>query len=250
MAIDVHVTDLAGIAAMREAYRLEMACQIVHDHIHARQGWTREYRLHLDGAPVGYGSVAVSGPWLTTPALYEFYVLPAHRTHVFDLFTSLLASCGAVTIETQSNDRLLTVMLHTFARDVRAEAILFEDACVTSHAPSGASVREVLPADLPELARLDLDTSATWLVTTDGVPAGAGGVLYHYNRPYGDVYMQVAEPFRRRGLGTYLVQELKRRCREGGGVPAARCSVANVASRTTLQRAGFVPCGHLLVGRG
>jgi hypothetical protein len=29
---------------------------------------------------------------------------------------------------------------------------------------------------------------------------GQGGILDHYNRPYGDIYMEVAEPFRRRGL--------------------------------------------------
>ncbi len=60
--------------------------------------------------------------------------------------------------------------------------------------------------------------------------------------------MEVAEPFRRRGLGTYLVQELKRVCCDGEFVPAARCNPRNVASRRTLQKAGFVPCGHILHG--
>ena len=60
--------------------------------------------------------------------------------------------------------------------------------------------------------------------------------------------MAVAEPFRRRGLGSYLVQELKRVCYRDGNVPAARCNTTNVASRKTLQKAGFVPCGHILVG--
>ncbi len=49
---------------------------------------------------------------------------------------------------------------------------------------------------------------------------GAGDILYHYNRPYGDIYMKVGEPFRKRGLGSFLVQELKRICYEGGSVPA------------------------------
>lgn len=34
--------------------------------------------------------------------------------------------------------------------------------------------------------------------------------------------LAVAEPFRRRGFGAFLVQELKRVCYEGGYVPAAR----------------------------
>jgi GNAT superfamily N-acetyltransferase len=95
---------------------------------------------------------------------------------------------------------------------------------------------------------LELDDGAGWVVTLNGAIAGAGGVLYHYNRPYGDIYMKIAEPFRRRGLGAYLVQELKAACRAGGSVPAARCNIANRASRRTLQKAGFVPCGNLIAG--
>ncbi|HIE92090.1 MAG TPA: N-acetyltransferase [Acidobacteria bacterium] len=45
-----------------------------------------------------------------------------------------------------------------------------------------------------------------------------------------------------------MVQELKRVCCDGEFVPAARCNPRNVASRRTLQKAGFVPCGHILHG--
>jgi len=86
------------------------------------------------------------------------------------------------------------------------------------------------------------------VVDIDGRVAASGGVLFHYNRPYGDIYLDVEEPFRRRGVGSFLVQELKRACYEGGHVPAARCNTGNVASQRTLQRAGFVPCGHILKG--
>jgi GNAT superfamily N-acetyltransferase len=60
--------------------------------------------------------------------------------------------------------------------------------------------------------------------------------------------MEVIEPFRRRGLGSYLVQELKRACYELGAVPGARCNPTNIPSRKTLQRAGFVPFAHILIG--
>jgi GNAT superfamily N-acetyltransferase len=60
--------------------------------------------------------------------------------------------------------------------------------------------------------------------------------------------MKIAEPFQRRGLGAYLVQQLKAACRANGRIPAARCNVQNLASRKTLQRAGFVPCGNILAG--
>jgi hypothetical protein len=45
-----------------------------------------------------------------------------------------------------------------------------------------------------------------------------------------------------------MVQELKRICYEMGKIPAARCSITNVASRQTMQKAGMLPCCRLLVG--
>ena len=236
------------IEAMRDIYRHEMNCQIIHDSIHARPGWTHEYVLYEGAVKVGYGSVAVAGPWQANPSVYEFFVLPHNRGHVFDLFAALLSASRATEIETQSNDELLTVMLHTFAPTVSSESILFHDRLTTAYTLPDALFRKVCQEDAPQIAQQELDSEATWMVEVGNVVAAAGDILFHYNRPYGDIYMKVAEAFRRRGVGTYLVQELKRVCYEGGSVPAARCNPNNVASRKTLQKAGFVPCGHILKG--
>jgi GNAT superfamily N-acetyltransferase len=248
MPILVSICDLERISSLREEYREAMQCQIRHDSIHARTGWSVEYLLEMDGAAVGYGSVAIGGPWKTDHILYEFYVQRASRRHLFDLFAALLEGCNVRKIETQTNDPFLSVMLHTFARNVQAESILFEDQFETHLQPAGASFRPREAADVEHLKSLQLDDGAGWIVTLDGALAGAGGVLYHYNRPYGDIYMKIAEPFRRKGLGAYLVQELKRACRTAGSVPAARCNPQNLASRKTLQKAGFVPCGNGIMG--
>lgn len=203
--------------------------------------------LDLNGAAVGYGSVAVAGPWTTSHALYEFYVRRDCRGRTFDLFAAMLATCSATMIETQTNAPILPIMLHTFGQNVRAEAILFEDQFETRLVPEGSDFRPAEAGDAELLKSLDRDT-AGWVVTLNGEIAGAGGVLYHYNRPYGDIYMKIAEPFRGRGLGAYLVQELKAACRASGSVPAARCNIGNLPSRRTLQKAGFVPCGNLIAG--
>jgi GNAT superfamily N-acetyltransferase len=246
--IVAHRVELREIEGMRDIYRHEMNCQIIHDSIHARPGWTHEYVLTESGARVGYGSVAVTGPWQAQPAVYEYFVLPQHRGRIFDSFIAFLSASGATVIETQSNDPLLTTMLHTFAPAVTSESILFHDKLTTAHAPPGGLFRRASPEDAAQVAQQELDPGAKWLVAVGGVVAAAGGILFHYNRPYGDIYMKVGESFRRRGIGTYLVQELKRVCYEGGSVPAARCNPKNIASRQTLQRAGFVPCGHILKG--
>jgi GNAT superfamily N-acetyltransferase len=239
-------TTFERIRLLRDMYRLEMSCQIIHDSLHERPGWTREYLLSVADIAVGYGSLAVGGPWTGQPTVYEFYVVPTQRLHLFDLFRVLLAVSDAVHIEVQSNDVLATVMLHTFASPVTSEAILFRDEVLTTHAPPGAQFREPTASEAPDVPA----EYRRWrgVVEIDGTVAATGGILFHYNRPFGDVYMEVAEPYRRRGLGSFLVQELKRVCYEGGHVPAARCNPDNIASQRTLQKAGFVPCGQILKG--
>lgn len=240
-------TELEAILPWRDDYRLEMGCQIVHDSIHRRAGWTREYILRLAGVGAGYGSVAVGGPWMGTPTVLEFYVLPQHRTRVFHLFRTLLDVSGAVAIEVQSNDSLAASMLYSFAHGVHSRSILFHDEITTSReAPHGARFREATAADLPDISADQLRWHG--VVEVGDEIAASGGILFHYNPPYGDIFMEVSGSYRRRGLGTFLVQELKRVCYEGGHVPAARCNPDNVASWRTLQKAGFVPCGHILYG--
>jgi GNAT superfamily N-acetyltransferase len=239
-------SDLKSIRTWRDAYRLEMGCQIIHDSIHPRPGWSREYLLVLDGAEIGYGSIAIAGPWAGMPTAYEVYLAPQHRSRTFDACAALLEGAAAVRVEVQSNDVLSTVMLHTFCDDVRSEAILFRDQVTTTHAPAGANFRRATAAEAPDAAEDELRWRG--VVEVDGQAAATGGVLCHYNPPYGDVFMEVAEPFRGRGYGAFLVQELKRICWEGGRIPGARCNVDNVPSRRTLQKAGFAPCGHILVG--
>jgi GNAT superfamily N-acetyltransferase len=240
--------DLQEIVRMRDIYRHEMNCQVLFDSIHTRPGWSHEYLIADDSDTVGYGSVAVGGPWQANPAVYEFFVLPQHRLRTFDAFEALIRTSGVRDVETQSNAGLLTVMLHAFAPTVASESILFHDKVTTGHEMPGAVFRQASPEDAEQVARQELDSEAAWVVVVDGAVAAAGDILFHYNRPYGDIYMKVGHAFRRRGLGTYLVQELKRVCYAGGSVPAARCNPTNVASRQTLQRAGFVPCGHIVKG--
>jgi len=133
----------SDILTFRERYREEMNCQIVHDSIHRRTGWTLTYGLELDALSVGFGSVAVSGPWKDKPTLFEFYVLPQHRSFAFDLFEVLLSVSGPRFMEIQSNDPLLAVMLHTYARDIASENIVFHDKVSTVLSANGATLRRI-----------------------------------------------------------------------------------------------------------
>jgi GNAT superfamily N-acetyltransferase len=155
------------------------------------------------------------------------------------MFRELLAVSAAKEIEAQTNSPLMLLMLYDWGVNIRPENVLFHDA-FTTHLPSpGGLFRHSVDEDNQE---------DEWVVEAEGAVAASGGFLCHYNPPYGDLYMSVAESSRRQGYGSYLVQELKRVCYEAGRKPAARCNAGNLASRLTLQKAGLLPCGRLMVG--
>ena len=79
MEFTVRPIEVKEILPWRELYRQEMNCQIVHDSLHAREGWTQPYLIEWDGEVVGYGSIVVGGPWAGTRTLFEFYVMEKQR---------------------------------------------------------------------------------------------------------------------------------------------------------------------------
>jgi len=242
------ISAAADVQPLREQYRHEMNCQIVHDSIHRRHGWTTTYRLTVDGETAGFGSMAIAGPWTDKPTIFELYVVPTYRSRVFELFEALLTASGARFMEVQSSDALLTVMLHAYARDIRSDAIVFHDQLTTALPSMDATLHCAMPEENIRHCIEARQGGPEWRLELNGRTVATGGILFHYNRPYGDVYMDVVEDHRRRGFGSYLVQELKRIAYELGAIPAARCNPGNIASRQTLQKAGLVPFAHILDG--
>lgn len=248
MRAQATLTEAARVLPFREQQRAELDCQLVHDSLHRRPDWTMTYALELGGTVVGFASVAVDGPWKGQPTLFEFYVQPADRMRGFDLFEAMLSAASPPRMEVQSNDTMLAVMLHTYARNVVSEKIVFHDKLKTLLPANGATLRCKTPMDEIRAQIERRQGGPEWEVELGGSAVGRGGLLFHYNRPYGDIHMEIDEPFRGRGLGSWLVQELKREAYHLGAVPGARCNPGNIASRRTLQKAGFVPCAHILAG--
>jgi GNAT superfamily N-acetyltransferase len=246
MDADVSLVTPDEVRPFRDLHRRETGCQLVlHSWLDRR--WADPYLLRLGGRAVGYGLV---GGVRADPkdTVTEFYVLPAHRAAALPLFRRLLAVSRAGVIEAQTNDPLLALMLYDCAGRVETDTVLFHDAVTTGLAAPGATFRRATEADRGRVFPHAGEPVGGWVVEAGGEVVATGGLLFHYNVPFGDVHMEVAEPHRRRGYGSYLVQELKRACYEMGRVPAARCKAGNGASRATLQKAGLLPCGRLLVG--
>jgi GNAT superfamily N-acetyltransferase len=236
------------ILSLRDEYRREMACQIVHDSWH-RRGFTQSYLIESDNAVVGYGSVG-GAPHEAQNIVKEFFVRHTFRGAALPLFRALVDRSGAAVVEAQTNDRLLMLMLYDCATDIVSDTILFGDDATTGHpAPPGVSLRRVGKEEHAKVFAHTVEPIGDWGLEYEGELVATGGIFTHYNPPYGDIYMEVARPHHRKRFGSYLVQELKRICREEGRIPAARCHQNNVASRRTLERAGMFPCARILRGR-
>ena len=233
----------------RVRYRAEANCQIVHDSLHTRSGWTNSYLFRIDDRAVGFGSVAIAGPWKGKPTAFEFYLLPEARGRAFAFFEGFVAASSGQFLEVQTSDILLGVMLQTFGSDLVSEKIVFRDEFTTSFSVRGAGLKRVTSERESDCCFQERAGQSEWALEMGTKTVGSGSLLFHYNYPYCDVAMEIRQEYQRRGLGAYLVQELKRIAYEMGGIPAARCDPKNVASRGTLQKAGMVPFAHIMVGK-
>jgi GNAT superfamily N-acetyltransferase len=235
-------TPLERIQLLRRLFLQEHNCQIRYNAVHER-GWSDSYLLLINNVEVGYGSVNAQDIRGTRETIFEYYLVPHVRNHASLLFRELILTSGVTLIESQSNVPLLTTMLHEFSENICAPVVLFEDHQVTDYTMPGIIFRM-----LGEEEKIYNQDPGKYVLELNGEVIANGGFLLHYNMPFADLFMDVKEEYRRRGYGSYLLQEVKKQCYLAGRIPAARCNVSNPASKATLLKAGLKVAGHMLIG--
>lgn len=239
--INITKVPLSDISHFRKQFLHDNNFQFIYNKCHD-YGWADTYLITVDDLQIGYGAVWGSDERQARDSIFEYYVIPPYHPLGAKIFPLLIAATNAVYIESQSNDLLLTGMLYEFAQNIYSEAILFEDQQKTDWKVEGAIFRKMKESD-----PMDHDNS-DYVLEQNGVIVGSGGLMFNYNFPYADLYMQVHEDYRGKGLGVFLVQELKNEAYRVGRVPAARCNINNKISRATLHKAGLTICGYRLKG--
>ena len=241
MEIQVKRTHLKAIDHFRVLFLQENNFQFIYDKCHL-YGWADTYIFMVDDFPVGYGAVWGATRREDRDAIFEFFIIRPYRKFANAVFSKFHAACGALIIECQSNDLLLSPLLFEYAENINAEAVLFED-----HFQTTVEIREVIFQEKIPKANSRSDERQYILKHNEDVVA-TGGLMLNYNMPYADLYYEVAEQFRNKGFGTLMVQELKKAAYLMGRVPAARCNVHNIQSKATLLKAGFKVCGYIVSG--
>lgn len=232
MTAEVFRTDYETIAPLRDLYLAGLDCQVVHGMVLPR-GLADPYLIRVEGRSAAYGATWNS---YYPGRVVEFFCTSTSDLPSEEAFRALLVGAQATSIEAQTNMPIMYSMLRAFGGEPREDKILFEDGGLSSLPNPGAT--------LAELTRSA--TGSEWALQIGNETVAKGGYMTHYNPPFADIYMEVEEHARGRGLGSYLVQELKRVCYDRGFRPAARCDPDNHPSRRSLERAAFRECARLL----
>jgi GNAT superfamily N-acetyltransferase len=244
--INVSKTDLKEILPLRSLFLQENNFQIRYNACHER-GWTDSYVVMYDKKKIGYGAVKGNEEINDRDTIFEFYIIPSFRKLSSAAFLELLYSSKPGFIECQSNEFLLTSLLHEFGRDITSNVILFEDSFISDIRIDNIIFRKRNETDV--VFEHKAEPVGDYVLELNKEVVATGGFLLHYNMPFADLYMEVREDCRRRGFGSFLIQEVKKQCYFAGRVPAARTGIENVASKATLIKAGLKIAGFMLLGR-
>ena len=243
MSVEIKVTKirLQEIQPFRILFLHESNFQFVYNKCHDF-GWADTYLFTMDEIKIGYGSVWGKDKREDRDTIFEFYLLKPFRKFSNFVFPEFISVSGATFIECQSNDPLLSSMLYEYSQNINAEAILFEDNFQTNFNVEDVTFRKQKAED-----NLSKD-AGEYVLEQNGEVVATGGFVRNYNLPYIDMFYEVRENFRQKGLGSLMVQELKREAYLRERIPAARCNIKNQKSKATLLKAGLKVCGFILIG--
>jgi len=241
MNFTVTKTILQEIQPLRNLFLHENKFQFVYNKCHD-YNWADTYLFTMNETKIGYGSVWGKDKREDRDTIFEFYLTEPFRKFASAVFPKFIEASNVTHIECQSNDLLLSIMLYEYARNINAEAILFEDHYTTDLKIHNATFRRQKAED-----DLGFDPAEYVLEVNDEIVA-TGGFVRNYNLPYIDMFMEVKEEHRGKGYGSFVVQELKKEAYLKGRVPAARCNINNKPSKATLLKAGLKVCGCIVVG--
>jgi hypothetical protein len=203
MKIEASRVDLTEILPLRALFLQENKFQVRYNACHER-GWSNSYLLTIDGAKIGYGSTKSLEKIDDRDAIFELFVAAPFRGMIREAFKALREISGAGFIECQSNEPVLCTTMYEFAQNINADVILFDDHLETKLNIDGIVFRPHKKDE--EVFQHQAEPIGSYVLEKNGEVVATGGFLLHYNIPFADLYMEVREKDRMRGIGSFLVQ--------------------------------------------
>ncbi len=192
--------------------------------------------------------------------LWQFHLVRQAIPHGTAIFAQLIREGLMTSAVIATRDPVSIALCSEFQQRVWCQAYLFEDGWRTTAPLAGYTDVTLRLAQLSEAAHL-AELCGDFLAAYEPyiakqhlyvLEAGneflgiglADPVLIH--PPYNCIGMFVHPDHRQRGVGAYLIQQLKERTYALGYLPIAGCGHGNVASRKTLERGGMITRDRLI----
>jgi GNAT superfamily N-acetyltransferase len=209
---------------------------------------SRYFMIMMDSTEAGYFCVD------SKKMLTEFYLENSALAFSQEIFRFLIDKDYIVAAESKTFDHLLMSLCLDFHKKAACSAYLFRDVNDTEHLSSGSGdicFRLARKEDINSISEISGDffydlhehiSKEEVLIFYDKDELiGAGSCKRIWDsKNYYDIGMVVAENHRKKGIGTFIISQLKEYCYNNGLVPVCGCWYYNHASKKTLEKAGFV----------
>ena len=190
--------------------------------------------------------------------LIEFYLIDNYIPHCLAYFDQIITNLSITNIYCKSFDSLLLsccmlksysyTLLGVLYRDFFDKGILKNPDIIMTQA-NHASVEMILAQDdsIRELfetenqLRIFIDVEGVFLFSMSTNLVGCGTILktnQYWN--FCDLGVWVHPKFRKTGIGTQILINLRAYSLENGMKPTCGCAIDNIASQKTLEKSGFI----------
>src|SRR5579872_3106082 len=193
--------------------------------------------------------------------LLRFYLFELYQAQAQEIFRWVVSTCGIQYAIASTIEPLYFSLCLDIQVSVTAHSYLFRDnkRVELSSGISNSIFRQAEKKDLDNIVRFyraNTEGSGEWIEAFMKKRLNRAELFALYNRqllvatgecipsqkqpPYADLGMVVAQSYRGRGLGSFMLAQLKKRCYEAGWKPICSCAADNLASKKAIEKAGFI----------
>lgn len=202
-----------------------------------------------DGKNVGHFCVDSS------KILVQFYIFNEYLIYASEIFLHIITSDIIETASVSTKESIFLGLCLDYQKSVSVDMYIFSDNRKVKYKLKGFNntvFRLATKCDIDAIKNKcdpafegyyeDLITNDQLFVLYEEdtlLGIGEFRIIKAHNQ-YGDIGMVVVEEYRRKGIGTYIITQLKEHCYKNNLKPMACCNSKNLASKNTLEKSGFI----------
>jgi len=207
------------------------------------------YEIIYDGKKAGHFFVD------SHKTLVQFYIFPQYFVHAPQIFEYIIANDIVENAAVSTKEREFLALCLDYHKSISIDQYLFIDNKNTKYELANFKDISFRLANKNDIGIIKMkcdpafdgyyeelvENNQLFVLYSCDILLGIGEFrIFKSNDQYGDIGIIVTEEHRKKGVGTYIITQLKEHCYRNNLKPMACCNVKNIASKNTLEKSGFV----------